>query len=204
MKCFCTLAFLIALSLTGCGGGGGDSHSQSSSGSYAYSSEIDLWQSYSASPQGGMHYWNNTPQEYVVTKLNRINDEFRSGYGFVDTNKDLIFVNLTTSEKFKLSGGAYIPTNSAKLNHFESADRYFYSSGNLIKGCRKGSAADCVEIEIKDGTFPYVYAKKGSNVLVITNWGDALKFDGVRWCRMARDVNDIFSLQYSRTHGEYA
>ena len=182
---------MIVLNLTGCGGGGYQHNPTHTS--FSYSSEIELWQSYSASPQGGMHYWNNESQEYLVNKLDRINDRFGSGYGFVDVDRALIFANLATGEKFKLEKDSYSPLSSGKFNNFESADRYFYSQGNLILGCRKDSETDCLGIEIMAGTFPYVYAKKDSNVLVITNWGDAVKFDGVGWCRMSRNINDIFS-----------
>jgi len=185
------LICLFVLILAACGGGGGDNSSESNTKSFQYNSSVSHWQTYSASPQGAIHYWNNESQEYEIYKLKRINEEFRTGYGFVNSTGDLIFDNRASGEKFKYTNNSF-SKDSSSGNYFEYGGRFFYSSGSTIYACNLKSKNECIGIEIKEGTFPYVFAEANANVLAVTNWGDALKFNETGWCRMSRSSEDIF------------
>lgn len=46
-------------------------------------------------------------------------------------------------------------------------------------------------IEIYPSTFPYIYAQANGKVLVVSNWGDAIVYDGYQWSRWAKE-GDIY------------
>ena len=159
-----TSRFLIivfsALFSASCGGDGA---------SYRYASEVKFWQSYSASPEGGVHYWNEGAP-YVVSKLDRVNDEFRSGFAFVDPGGRLIFDNLATGEKFHFFSGVYQAMHAVR-NKFIHKNFVFDHRDGYVRACRDDDIVGCATIQIAEGTFPYVYAEANDKVLVITNWG---------------------------------
>lgn len=188
-KIFKVLALLVVLSLISCGGGDDDNKG----GRFDFSSNIKIWQSYSATPFHGTNYWNGKSQVYVIKKIDRFNDDFRSGYGFInDSDNDLIFLNLASGETFNYKNGVYKEIFYGSSSFFQNDEHYFFMQDATIKACSKSEPDFCVGIEVMEGTFPYVFAESNQIVLAVTNWGDAVKFDGMSWCRMTRDFKDTF------------
>lgn len=178
---------LLALTLQGCGGGD-DSR-------YDMQAPVDAWQSYSSSPDFATHYWDSSThnEDYKISKLPRIAEDFRSGYSFVSSG-DLIFHNLANGQQFSLgSDGSYQPLSDrrAQLYQFTAYNHNFFQEGNTVWACNN-SNGKCMGIDIYFWTFPYVYLDKNGKTLTITNWGDALIYDGFRWCRMSRSSDDVF------------
>ncbi|UVM15333.1 hypothetical protein LOY42_18920 [Pseudomonas sp. B21-023] len=60
--------------------------------------------------------------------------------------------------------------------------------------CPSSGNRPCEHIQVKVGTFPYVYANANANgaVITVTNYGDALLFRRGKWCRMSME-NDVYA-----------
>lgn len=172
--------------LAGCGGGDNPE--------YKNSALVDTWQTYSASPEGGMHFWgdNAYAQPYSVEKLPRINANFRSGFAFV-SNGNLILHNLATREQFKLETDQSYTAQADRiyLNAYQTPSHFYTNDLQHVYACSKRTEL-CRVIEISEGTYPFVYAESHGKVLIVTNWGDAIVFNGFGWCRMARSEADVF------------
>lgn len=176
---------ILCFILSACGGGGSSYDSQSS---------IVTWQSYSASPAGAVHYWDSRQSEaaYSITSLPFVASDFRSGYAFV-VDSELLFMNLASKEQYALKRSdkfQYLSEYRAPLK-FSAIGYEFDSTSDSIMACDK-MIDRCIHIDIYQGTFPYVFAEHGGKVVAVTNWGDAVLFDGKTWCRMARTAGDIF------------
>ncbi len=173
---------VVVFVLVGCGGG-----------EQERSNAINYWQTYSASSPKGMHYWTEGEQAYTSEKIKSIGDDFKSGYGYVNSAGQLIFHNLATSQAYKMADdGGYVPEIGSSRNLFTHAGREFYMAADEIRACKINSGNSCISIKVLESSFPYVFAEANGHVLVVTNYGDAVKFDGSSWCRMKRSDLDVF------------
>lgn len=158
---------------------------------FEYSSEIHSWQSYSFF-SNGRHYWSGEQNSYTIEALPRI-ENFYSGYAYVDRNRNLIYHNLATAQKYTKTG-EIINSNASRFVAFSTLTHEFRFDhlGSQFLACSKNTLI-CVGVPVVRNSTPYTYAEASGKVLAITNYGDVLKFDGQSWCRMGRDIGDIFS-----------
>jgi hypothetical protein len=161
-------------------------------------SKINYWQTYSASNPSGLHFWTDIAQKYEISKVGRVNDDFHTGYGFVDLSGKFIFKNHALEQYYNQKvDSSFQQVFETKQIEFTHAGRRYFQNDENIQSCALDSDTECDSIEIMAGTFPYVYAESKGHVIVITNWGDAVKYDGHSWCRMSRSELDIFGCNKS-------
>lgn len=178
------LSFLAA-----CGGGGGGSDtstpaSEAPAPAVEQQSPVKFWQSYRASPDG-VHTWDDSSAPFTVERLPAVGPNFRSGYAYVQAGELVLMDNANPAE-FLLRGSAFItrakdyakPTFKGTTHTFR-----WNKDDSTVEACAAGG---CVAVPIQAATFPYVYAERGGAVLVTTNYGEALLFQGGAWCRMTR------------------
>lgn len=153
--------------------------------------EISGWQTYFQF--NGIHKFHVSTDDYTVQKF-ATDPVLRTGYGYV-SNGQLMVRDVANGGEFFLDGGVFLPnpTPPVKPYTFHSGDWKFdfVSADGQFSACNE-LAGGCVYIEVEKSTFPFVYAESANAVLAITNWGDAVKFDGENWCRMEK-ANDVWS-----------
>jgi hypothetical protein len=177
------LCLFLYFSLTSCGGYGD-----------LNVSKINYWQTYSASNSFGVHLWFDVDQNYSIYDIGRVNNNFRTGYGFLDLSGNLIYKNHAMRRYYarQLDASHQQVFDVKQIEFTHAGRRYFSKNNKSIESCPLDSNAECDSIEIMIGSFPYVYAESKGHVIVITNWGDAVVYDGHSWCRMSRSELDVF------------
>lgn len=169
-------------------------HGKAPTHEYEKSSPIEYWQSYAQSYTEGIHRFIEGDYEYKIKKIQPPTKNFRSGYAFLHEGR-LYFEDRGTFAKYQRSNnGKY---KKVKLPDYRGykASGYEFSfdiKEGVYSACSLSGNRECKSISVKTGTFPYVYASKGDAVISITNYGDALLFNGSAWCRMSMK-DDVYS-----------
>lgn len=145
--------------------------------------ELSGWQTYFQF--NGVHEVRSISGDYTVNKV--LEDPvLRTGYGLI-VDGQLMVMDAANGDHFRLEGEVLLPDNkpSGDAYSFSSGDWAFtYTQSNGLFSACSELTKECNYINVEKGTFPFVYAQAEGAVLTITNWGDAVKFDGRSWCRM--------------------
>lgn len=161
---------------------------------YDYSEPIHAWQSYSASPVG-VHEWKVDASPYSIRREANVSSYFRTGYAFINEG-ELIFKDKGNGEQFRrIFGSLYIKERGSQISNnrrFRTATHEFFTNykTSIVQACARFKKS-CRGINIKPGTFPYVYAASHGGVLLVTNSGDALLYRDDQWCRMEME-HDVY------------
>lgn len=157
-------------------------------------SPVAYWQSYSQSPENGVHEFVEGHFDYQIERLASPSEDFHTGYAFIHKG-DLYFEDLGNGYQFKLlEGGGYQQVHLRRSGDYRAANHEFsfdYKTSEY-SACSTSGSRPCQKIRVNPGTFPYVYANANGAVITVTNYGDALLFRRGRWCRMTME-NDIYS-----------
>lgn len=161
---------------------------------YDKSSPIAYWQTYSQSSLHGVHEYVEGEFPFKVEKIPPPSEAFRTGYAFIN-DAEIYFEDRGNYIQYQSDGkGGYRQVRLPKNDKYISSGLEFkFDDGTgVLSACKLSDVSKCSGINVKLGTFPYVYASKNNSVIAITNYGDALLFRDGAWCRMSmRD--DVYS-----------
>lgn len=145
---------------------------------YQNSSRIKTWQSFHASPEGGIHYWNETASDLTIARVGNIPGHARSVYGFVSGGVAVFYsatdlkrdkYTIRDNELVRIERGAQI--NSEKYRDYGFEYDVDLSNG-LAKACRISDLSYCVSYKIHPGTAALAYASANGSVMLATSYED--------------------------------
>jgi hypothetical protein len=175
-------------------------------GQQLFSSPINYWQTYFPSGPSGIHFYTNEKKTYEISKLKRFDDEFKTGYGYINQDGEVIFYDAANCEKNSIKCDSYLMKDDTNFTYlgrisntenktsrvFSNNTHIFYLKKNQVYSCKKNNKFECQTIEVQENSSIFVFSQVENHVLAATNWGDVVKFDGAAWCRMSRDTFDVF------------
>lgn len=154
---------------------------------------IAYWQTYSQSPADGIHEYVEGEYPFEVERLPSPAKTFRTGYAFI-ADGEIHFEDRGNYIQYRPTQLGYREVDRPAGDRYEYRGREFtfnYKTG-VLSACPLSGTAECRVVNVKVGTFPYVYASKGGSVIAVTNYGDALLFRDDEWCRMSMS-EDVYS-----------
>lgn len=193
-KAFRVAMFLSASCLSVAHAFAGGSNKPTEQFSADKQSVIAYWQTYKQSPLNGVHKYSEGDFPFKIEKIPKPSDGFYTGYAFIKDGQ-IYFEDRGNYIQYRPDGyGGYQKVKLPENDTYISSGMEFkfnYSAG-VLSACNLSDTSKCSGIEVKVGTFPYVYASKDGSVLAITNYGDALLFRDGAWCRMSMK-DDVYS-----------
>lgn len=157
-------------------------------------SPVAFWQSYSQSPEIGVHEFVEGHFDYQIERLASPSEAFHTGYAFIHEG-NLYLDDLGNHIQYQVvSDGSYRQIELLRHDEYRAFKHVFsfdYETGE-VSACPSSGNRPCEHIHVKVGTFPYVYASANGAVITVTNYGDALLFRRGKWCRMSME-NDVYA-----------
>lgn len=145
-------------------------------------SAVSSWQSYCASEPNRFHVYlrGDAPLDRETIAHGGINS--RSMYA-VTEGDNLLLWDVSTGDSFAYTMEGLSAIEYRHCPGYSEQGYSFSHDESSVKACK---ADDCTSIEIRPGTWPYIYASANGAVVASTNYGDTLIFRNGTWCRAVK------------------